>query len=298
MALAICSINRDVADLNHNSQCIDVDNRGNRTCTVYFAKTRYSLHKKCIFRAYNLHFKRSDFFFVFMACFVYIRFRFSGQPQIMALRAHLKSQNMLGILVLQLCYMATCGAVDQQHCFDSHKDITKACGDGSNECICALQKVRCTQPSKCDSTLISKNQVCVNELNNDEDLWFANCGIYHDIDLTMTIVGWVLVSILSILIGSTMYKKYDDPDYREMYFNAAIAVFFAGVIIFAAMCFRDVFLVFMVSMVCVFFIIITSALVRTGQLAYSAWYVILLGMCSRCIRCILYSSTKNIKKIQ
>jgi heme A synthase len=202
------------------------------------------------------------FFFVFVACFVYIRIRSSGQPQIMMLRAHVKSQNMLGILVLQLCYMVTCAAVDQQHCFNSHKDITKACGDGSNECICALQKVRCTQPSKCDSTLISKNQVCVNELNNDEDLWFANCGIYHDKDLTMTIVGWVLVFILSILIGLTMYKKNDDPDHAPMYFNAALAVFFAGVIIVAAVCFRDVFLVFMVSMVCFLFIIITSALLR------------------------------------
>jgi hypothetical protein len=104
--------------------------------------------------------------------------------------------------------------------------------------------------------------VCVNELNNDEDLWFANCGIYHDKDLTMTIVGWVLVFILSILIGLTMYKKNDDPDHAPMYFNAALAVFFAGVIIVAAVCFRDVFLVFMVSMVCFLFIIITSALLR------------------------------------
>jgi len=129
--------------------------------------------------------------------------------------------------------------------------------------MCALQKIKCRTTSQC-KTVIADNQMCVNQLNHDNALWITNCGIYHDNDLSLTIIGWLVVYILAGTIVIIMWNKSAlERQGSNVVPNIVVALLFVGLIITGALCFRDMFLVLMVAMVCILFLIITITMVHT-----------------------------------
>jgi len=124
--------------------------------------------------------------------------------------------------------------------------------------MCTLQKIKCRTTSQC-KTVIADNQMCVNQLNHDDALWIANCGIYHDDDFSVTIIGWVVVYILAIVMWNKSNLERQGNSFVP---NILIALLFVGIIVTGALCFRDIFLVLMVAMVCILFLIVTITMVH------------------------------------
>jgi len=161
------------------------------------------------------------------------------------------------------CHLMVCHAIDEAHCLRSHKEVTSSCAANGNDCMCALQKIKCHTKSQC-KTVIADNQMCVNQLNHDDALWIENCGIYHDDDLSLTIIGWVVVYILACTIVIIMWNKSDlERQGKKVVSNVVVVLLFVGIIVTGALCFRDMFLVLMVAMVCILFLIITITMVHT-----------------------------------
>jgi len=173
---------------------------------------------------------------------------------------HARPFGALLYFFLAVGHLVACHAMDEAHCLRTHKEITSSCSDNSNACLCALQKIKCRTSSQCAS-VISDNQMCVNQLNHDNNLWIANCGIYHDNDLSLTIIGWVVVYIIAGIIAIVMWNKSGLEQQGNKFVPNMLLVFlFVGIIVTGALCFRDVFLVLMVAMVCILFLVITIAM--------------------------------------
>lgn len=161
------------------------------------------------------------------------------------------------------CHLMVCHAIDEAHCLRSHKEVTSSCSANGNDCMCALQKIKCRTTSQC-KTVIADNQMCVNQLNHDNALWITNCGIYHDNDFSLTIIGWVVVYILAGTIVIIMWNKSAlERQGSNVVPNIVVALLFVGIVVTGALCFRDMFLVLMVAMVCILFLIITITMVHT-----------------------------------
>ena len=198
-------------------------------------------------------------FYILLTGFAYIRL-LARVPGHMSGVYHARPFGALLYFFLAVGHLVACHAMDEAHCLRTHKEITSSCSDNSNACLCALQKIKCRTTSQCAS-VIADNQMCVNQLNHDNNLWIANCGIYHDNDLSLTIIGWVVVYIIAGIIAIVMWNKSGLEQQGNKFVPNMLLVFlFVGIIVTGALCFRDVFLVLMVAMVCILFLVITIAM--------------------------------------